>query len=53
MKAAARLVSWVSLFGTIIPPIMFFAGWMTLDVMKVWMTAATVAWFVATPIWME
>ncbi len=53
MKTAARLVSLVSLVGTILPPVLFFAGQMTLDATKLWMLVATVAWFVATPIWMD
>jgi hypothetical protein len=53
MRSVARIVSYVSLVGTIVPPILFFAGWMPLDSMKIWMTATTVTWFAATPIWMK
>ena len=53
MKRAARLVSLVALAGTILPPVLYFTGHVELDVMKVWMLAATIAWFAATPVWMD
>ena len=53
MKRIARLVSLVALVGTIAPPVMFFYGHMELDIMKGWMLAATVVWFIATPLWMD
>lgn len=53
MKAIARTVSMLALAATILPPVMFFAGRMDLDAVKLWMLAATVAWFAATPIWMD
>ncbi len=53
MRAAARLVSLVSLVATITPPVLFFAGRIDLDATKLWLLIATVAWFVATPIWMD
>jgi hypothetical protein len=49
----ARFVSFVALVGTIVPPLLFFAGRMNLDATKGWMLAATVVWFVATPLWMD
>jgi hypothetical protein len=53
MRALARFVSLVALVGTIVPPLLFFAGRMDLAATKWWMLAATVAWFVATPLWMD
>ena len=53
MKRAARLVSLAALAVTIVPPVLYFYGHMDLDAAKGWMLAATVAWFVATPIWMD
>jgi len=53
MRRAAQLVSIAALAGTILPPVLFFTGQMGLDPMKGWMLLATVAWFVATPLWME
>jgi hypothetical protein len=53
VKRIARLASLAALVGTITPPILFFTSQMTLDATKAWMLAATVVWFVATPIWMD
>jgi hypothetical protein len=53
MKIAARFVSLVALAGTILPPVLFFAGRMDLDGTKLWMLVATIAWFAATPLWMD
>jgi hypothetical protein len=53
VRRAARLVSLVSLVGTILPPVLFFTGHMDLDATKVWMLVATIAWFAATPVWMD
>jgi hypothetical protein len=53
MRKGARFVSFVALAGTIVPPLFFFAGLMDLDAMKGWMVVATVAWFLATPLWMD
>ena len=53
MRIAARLVSLAALVGTIVPPVLFFTAQMDLDAMKWWMLLATVAWFAATPIWMN
>lgn len=53
MRTAARLVSLASLVATIVPPVLFFWSRMDLDATKLWMLVATVAWFAATPIWMD
>jgi hypothetical protein len=53
VKNAARLVSLVALAGTILPPVLYFTGHMQPDAMKAWMLAATIAWFAATPVWMD
>jgi len=53
VKAAARLVSLVSLVGTILPPILFFTDHIGLDATKFWMLVATIGWFAATPVWMD
>lgn len=53
MKAMLKAVSGVALAATIAPPLVYLRGGMDLDAMKLWMTLATVAWFVATPFWMR
>ena len=42
MRSLARAVSWLSLAGTILPPLLFFADRMSLDQVKLWMAVATV-----------
>ena len=53
MKRAAQLVSLAALAGTIVPPVLFFAGRMEIEPMKWAMLVAAVAWFAATPVWMD
>ncbi len=53
MMTVARVVSWLALAGTIVPPILFFRDQVTLDQTKLWMLVATVVWFAATPVWMD
>ena len=53
MKAVARLVSLAALAGTILPPVLFFTNRLDLPATKWWMLVATIAWFVAAPIWMD
>jgi hypothetical protein len=53
MKRAAQVVSLAALAGTILPPVLFFAGRMDIETMKWTMLVATVAWFAATPLWMK
>jgi hypothetical protein len=53
VKTTARLISVVSLVGTILPPVLFFTGHIDLDATKMWMLVATIAWFAATPLWMD
>jgi hypothetical protein len=53
MIAVARLVSWLALAGTIVPPLLFAADRITLDQSKLWMLVAAIAWFASAPLWME
>jgi TM2 domain-containing membrane protein YozV len=53
MKRAMKAASFMALAGTIVPPVLFFYGQMGLEPMKAWMLAAAVAWFAATPLWMN
>jgi hypothetical protein len=47
------MVSLAALIGTILPPVLFFTGHVELDAVKLWMLVATIAWFAATPVWMD
>jgi hypothetical protein len=53
MRLLAKLISAAALAGTLAPAALFFVGTADLDEVKNWMLAATAAWFVATPLWME
>ena len=53
LKTTAQILSWIALAATVITPVVFLAGKLELDTMKLWLTVATIAWFAATPIWME
>ena len=53
MTPVARLVSWLALAGTIVPPLLFVKDQITLDQSKLWMLVATVVWFASAPLWMD
>jgi hypothetical protein len=53
MKTAAQIVSWLALAATILAPMIYLAGTMTLATMITCLNAATIVWFIATPIWMK
>jgi hypothetical protein len=53
MKRFAQLISWSALACTLVPPCVFYAGGMDLAQVQRWMLVSAVAWFLATPIWME
>lgn len=46
------MISWLSIVGTILPSVLYLFGVLSLDSCKWMMLCATVAWFVATPLWM-
>jgi hypothetical protein len=49
----ARFVSLIALVGTIVPAVLLVAGRLDLSSMKWWMLVSAVAWFAATPVWMD
>ena len=53
MRTFARFVSAVAFAGTIAPSILLLAGAVSPERMKWWMLIATLAWFAATPVWMD
>jgi hypothetical protein len=48
-----QAVSVAALLGTIVPPVLFVAGRMELPAAQRWMALAALAWFAATPFWMD
>jgi hypothetical protein len=53
MRLAAQIVSGLALVGTILPAVLFVSGGLELPQVKALMLAATVVWFISTPLWME
>jgi hypothetical protein len=53
MNRVAVVISFLALAGTIAPAVLYFTGRVDLDDVKFWMLISTIAWFAATPIWME
>lgn len=52
IRLIAQVISCLALLWTVIPAVIFYAGGMGLDAMKWNMLAATVVWFVTSPLWM-
>jgi len=53
MRRTYQVISWLALAATVLPSIVFMAGKMSLDHVKLWMLISMIAWFVVTPLWME
>ncbi len=53
MITPARIVSLVMLSLVMIPCLLYFAGTISLDVVKWTALFGTVGWFIATPTWMS
>ncbi len=53
MKRFAQVVSYLALAGTLLPAVLFFADKLPLPKAQLWMLAAALIWFAATPLWME
>jgi hypothetical protein len=53
MKRVAQVVSYLALVATLLPAVLFFADKLDLSTAKLWMLAAALVWFAATPLWME
>jgi hypothetical protein len=52
MRLVLQIISWLALFATIAPAILFLFTHLTLDQTKWTMLAATIVWFAVTPFWM-
>lgn len=53
MKIIAQIISYTALAATVLPSFVYIAGGIEHDTVKTWMFAATLAWFVVTPFWMD
>jgi hypothetical protein len=52
MRIILQIASWAALTATILPSVLLLANVLSLDQTKWIMLAATLAWFIATPLWM-
>ena len=53
IKTIARPVGYLSLLGTIVPPLLFMFHKLELAPMQTIMLVSCIAWFVAAPLWMN
>lgn len=53
MKILLKLISFLGLALTILPPILHFTGVMELSMHKTLMFVGTIAWFATAPFWMN
>jgi purine-cytosine permease-like protein len=51
-RRATQVISWVAFAAIIAPSALYFTGRLDLDTAKWWTMAATVLWFLSTPLWM-
>jgi hypothetical protein len=52
MSSTAKIVSLIALAITVVPSVLHFFGAIGLEPMKWTALAGTIAWFIATPMWM-
>ena len=52
MKRIIEIISWLSLALIVLAPSLFYASKITLDVSKLLMLIATIAWFTSSLCWM-
>ena len=52
MSGTAKLVSAIALAVTVVPSLLVFLGALGIEPMKWIALAGTIAWFIATPMWM-
>jgi hypothetical protein len=53
IKTIARPIGYLSLLGTIVPPVLFMFHRMELAPMQAIMLVSCVAWFITAPLWMK
>ncbi len=53
MNSIIKLISYFGLALTIIPSILVFAGFTTLETSKIFMIIGTIIWFISAPSWMN
>ena len=53
MKNLLKLVSFLGLLMSIVPPILLFLGQMEMDSMKLWMGIGMISWMGTAPFWIN
>ncbi len=53
LRLYAKPISWASLLLIIVPPIMHFSGGLDAAMMKGFLMAGTVIWFLTASLWMK
>lgn len=53
MRRTLQLISFASLLGIIVPPVLYLLDRMPLPSVKTWMLVFTVVWFATVPLWMD
>lgn len=53
MNAIAKIASLVTLSLVVVPCLLYFAGTVDLDAVKLAALIGTIGWFIATPLWMS
>jgi hypothetical protein len=52
MRLACQIVSWIALAATIVPSLLYLGQRIDLNQATTVLNISTVAWFIATPLWM-
>jgi uncharacterized membrane protein YfcA len=52
MRGPLKIASALALAGIVVPPLLYFWGDLPHDAVNTIALLATIAWFVATPLWM-
>jgi hypothetical protein len=53
MRILFQVISWAALTATIVPPMLFLSGRLSLTDTKLLMLWSTLIWFAVTPLWMD
>jgi apolipoprotein N-acyltransferase len=52
MRTILQIISWTACAATLLAPLLFLTGQMTLDQVKLSLLVTTILWFAVTSLWM-
>jgi len=52
MRMILQIISWTSCAATLLAPVLFLTGHLSLDRVKLWLAVTTIIWFGVTSLWM-